>query len=84
MMVDAAEEIRLQCNFLGYSVDAYLPKHNLGIEINDQGHNDRSADNEIERKENNRIGCKFIRIDPNKEGFDVNIELGRIQNYIVK
>ena len=50
MTVFAAEEIILQYNVLGYKVHAYLPKHNLGIEINEQGHNNRSIDYERERQ----------------------------------
>ena len=58
----------------------------LGIEIDEQGHNDRDIDYEIERQKaiEKELGCKFIRIDPSKEDFDVNIELGRIQNYIIE
>ena len=46
----------------------------------------RDLEIEIERQKaaEKELRCKFIRIDPSKEGFDVNIELGRIQNYIVK
>ena len=86
MTVFAAEEIILQYNFLGYRVDAYLPKHKLRIEIDEQGHNGRSIDYEIEMQKaiEKELGCKFIRINPSNEGFDVNIELGRIHNYIVK
>ena len=86
MTVFAAEEIILQYSALGYSIDAYLPKHKLGREIDEQGHNERSIDYEIESQKAivKELRCKFIRIDPSKEGFDVNIELGRIQNYIVK
>ena len=40
---------------------------------------------EKEKKKKEKIlGCEFIRIDPSKEDFDVNIELGRIQNYILE
>ena len=86
MTLFAAEEIILQYNVLGYGVDAYLLKHKLGIEIDGQGHNVRSIDYEIERQKpiEKDLDCKFIRIGPSKEGFDVNIELGRIQNYIAK
>ena len=86
MPVFPAEEIILQYSVLGYRVDAYLPKHKLGIEIDEQGHNHGSIDYEIEIKTatEKELGRKFIRIDRDKEGFDVNIELGRIQNYIVK
>ena len=50
MTVFAAEEIILQYNVLGYRFDAYIPKHKLGKEIDEQGHNDRSIDYEIERQ----------------------------------
>ena len=43
MTVIAAEKIILQYNFLGYRVDAYLPKHKLEIEI-EQGNNGRSIE----------------------------------------
>ena len=84
--VFAAEKIILQRNVLGYTIDAYLPKYKLGIEVDEQEHNDRSIDYEIERQKaiEKELGCKFIRIDPSKESFDVNIEYVRIQNYIVK
>ena len=62
--VFAAEEIILQYNVLDYRVDAYLPKHKLGTEIDEQGHNDRSIAYEIERQKltEKELGCKFIRI----------------------
>ena len=50
MTVFAAEEIILQYNVLGYRVDVYLPEHKLGIEIDEQGHNDGSIDYDIERQ----------------------------------
>ena len=86
MRVFAAEEIILQCNVLSYRIDAYFLKYKLAIEIDEQGHNDRSIDYKIERQKSieKELDCKSIRIDPSEEGFDVNIELGRIQNYIIK
>ena len=45
----AAEEIIMQHNVLGYRIDAYLPKHNLAIEVDEQRDNDRDIDYEIER-----------------------------------
>ena len=45
----AAEEIMLQHNVLGYRIDAYFPKYRLVIEVDEQGHNDRDIDYEIER-----------------------------------
>ena len=45
-----AEKIILQCNFLGYRIDAYSPKYKLAIEVDEQGHNDREIDYEIRRQ----------------------------------
>ena len=73
MTVFAAEEIILQYSALGYSIDAYLPKHKLGREIDEQGHNERSIDYEIESQKAivKELRCRFIRIDPSKEGFEI-------------
>ena len=86
MAVFAAEEIILQYNVLGYRVDAYLPKHKLETEVDEQGHNGRPIDPKIERQKatETELGCKFIRIDPSKEDYYVSTELRRIQNYTVK
>ena len=46
MTVFLAEEIRLQYNVLGYRVDTYLSIHKPGIEIDEQGHNNRSIEYE--------------------------------------
>ena len=45
-----AEEIILQHNVLAYRNDAYFPKYKLAIEVDEQGHNDRDIDYEIERQ----------------------------------
>ena len=31
-----------------------------------------------------KLGCEFFRINPAKEHFNIFVEIGRIQNYIVK
>ena len=81
MRAFSAEETVLQYNVLGYRVDAYLPKHKLGIEVDEQ--DDRSIDRFIDYDtERQKAITKFIRIDRNKEGFDINIEFGRVQNRI--
>ena len=50
MTIFVAEEIILQHNVLGYRIEAYFPKYKLAIEIDEQGHNDRDIDYEIERQ----------------------------------
>ena len=60
----AAEKIILQHNVLGYRIDAYFPKYKLAIEVDEQGHNDRDIDYEVEIQKaiENKFGCEFIRI----------------------
>ena len=81
-----ADEIILQHNVLGYRIDAYFPKYKLATEVDERGHNDRDIDYEIERKKalEKELGCEFIRINPTKENFNIFVEIGKIQNYIVK
>ena len=82
----AAEEIILQHNVLGYRIDAYFLKYKLAIEVDEQGHNARNIDYEKERQRviENRLGCEFIRINPTKKDFNIFVEIGKIQNCIVK
>ena len=30
------------------------------------------------------LGCKFIRINPNSENYDIFVEIGKIQNHIIE
>ena len=66
----------MQHNVLGYRIDAYFPKYKLAIEVNEQGHNDRDIDYEIERQKaiENKLGCEFIKINPAKENFNIFVE----------
>ena len=82
----ASEKILLQHSVLGYRTDAYFPKHKLAIEVDEQGHNDRDIDYEIEKQKaiENKLGCEFIRINPAKENVNIFVEIDKIQNYITK
>ena len=82
----AAEEIILQHNLLGYRVDAYFSKCKLAIEVDEQGHNNRDVDYEIERQKaiENKLVYEFININPAKENFKIFVKIGKIQNNIVK
>ena len=55
--------------FLSYSIDFYFHDYKLAIEIDENGHSDRSIDYEIKRQKviKQELGCKFIRIDPDKK-----------------
>ena len=84
MTLFAAEEIILQYNVLSYRIDVYFPKYKF--EVGEQGHNDRDIDYEIARQKaiENKLGCKFIRINPAKENFNIFVEISKIQNHITK
>ena len=84
MTVFAAEEIILQHNVLSFPVDAYIPRYKVCIEKDEQGHNDRDNNYEIERTIEKELDCKFIRINRAKKNFNIFVEIGKIQNYIVK
>ena len=65
-----------------YFIDLYFLDHKLGIEIDENGHLDRL---EQEREETiNNSGITLIRINPDKEGFDISIKIGEIQDFIYK
>ena len=80
-----AEKI-LQHNVLSYRIDAYFPKYKLAIETDEQRHNEGDIDYEIERQKaiKSKLGCEFIRINPAKKDFNIFVEIGKIQNHIVK
>ena len=82
----SAEKINLQHNVLGYRIDGYFPRYKLAIEIDEQGHNDRYINYEIQRQKalEKELGCKFIRINPAKENFNIFVEISKAQNHIVK
>ena len=60
--------------------DAYFPKYKSAIEVYEQGHNDRDIDYEVKRQKaiENKLGCKFIIINPAKENFNSFVEIGKI------
>ena len=62
----------------------YFSEHKLVVEIDEQGHIDRNQNEENERqtKIENHSDCKFIHIiNPGVEGFDIFVEISKIQNY---
>ena len=78
------EKISLQHPVLGYKIDAYFVKYKLAVEIDE--HNPEQRDNEKELMRENaikqKLSCKFIRINPDDEKFNINIETGCIFEHI--
>ena len=60
-------------NVLGCRMDLHFHDYKLAIQIDENGHSDRSIDYEIKRQKavEQELGCKFIRIHPNREDFDI-------------
>ena len=66
-----------------YFIDFYFPEHKLGIEVDENGHTDRLKIKEQEREKTiENLGITLIRINPDKEGFDIFNEISEIQDFI--
>ena len=68
----------------------FLNDYKLAKKINENGFSDRSIDYEIKRQKaiEQELCCKFIRIDPDKEGSDIfraiNETFRHINNHLKK
>ena len=57
---------------MSYRIDLYSHDYKLAIEIDEDGHSNRNVDYKLNRQRAiaQELGCKFIRIDPDKEYFE--------------
>ena len=83
----SAEKIKHQHKVLENEkvrTDTYFSEHKLVVEIDKKGHIDRNQNKENERqiKIEKLLNCKFYRINPDAENFDIFVEISKIQNYI--
>ena len=65
----------------------YFSKHKSAVEIDEKGHADRNQGEENERqtKIKKYSYCKFFhRINPDPKGFEISLEISKIQNYITQ
>ena len=70
---------------LHYRTDFSFKKHVLIVEINEKDQNERPPNYENERQEDlEKVGYYFIRINPDKPGFDDCEKFGRVSSYIAK
>ena len=67
------ENIRTYSRVLGYEIDICFNDYKLAVEISEYNHEDRDMGCEIERQKalEKELGCKFIRVNPDKENFNV-------------
>ena len=68
------ENMQTQYSVLGYRIDLYFHDYRLAIEIDEKGHTDRNTNDKIQRQKalEKELGCEFIRINPDKENFNIN------------
>ena len=69
---------------LGYEIDIYFHDYELAVEIDEYNHEDRNIGCEIERQKalKKELCCKFIRINPDKENFNVFKAINEIFRHI--
>ena len=72
---NAFEGDNIQTNYrvLGCEIDIYFHDYKLAVEIDEYNHEDRDIGFGIKRQEalEKELGCKFIKINPDKENFNV-------------
>ena len=78
------ENMQTQYNDLGYSIDIYFHDYKLAIETDENGHSDRNIDYKIKRQKpiEQKLVCKFIRTDLDKEDFDIFRTINEIFKHI--
>ena len=72
---DAFEGENVQTNYkvLGHEIDLYFHDYKFAVDIDGNDYQDRDINREIERQKDleKELGCKFIRINPDKEGLNI-------------
>ena len=76
--------MKTQYNVLGFRIHLYFHDYELELEIDENGHSDRNIENEIKIQKaiEQELGCMFIRIDPDKEDFDIFRTINEIFRHI--
>ena len=74
------------CEYILFGIDVYFTEYLLAVEIDEKKHVGRDLIFEEKRQEalEKKLGCKFIRINTSKEGYDADYEASRIQTFISK
>ena len=73
MSLFEGENVQIQYNVLSYRIDLCFHNYKLAIEVDENGHSDRNIDYEIkiQKASKQELGCTFIRINPDKEDFNI-------------
>ena len=80
------KNMQTPCTVLGYRIDLYFHEYKLASEVDELGHNERSADYEIQKKGalERQLDCVFIRINPDAPDFNIHKEINKIHRHIIK
>ena len=67
------ENIETQYSVLNYRVDLHFHDYKIAIEVDEKGHKDRNEDYEKQRQKEieAELSCKFVRINPDEENFNI-------------
>ena len=62
------------CKYILFIIDVCFTEYLLAVEIDEKGHTDRDLIFEEKRQKalEKKLGCKFIRINTSKEGYDAD------------
>ena len=71
-------------DYIAFGIDIYFCEYNFAIEFDEKRYVDRDRISEQKRQEalEKRVDNKFIATNPNKENYDVDYEIGKIQTFI--
>ena len=73
-------------NVLSYRIDIYFHDCRLAIQINEDEHNARNVEQEIQRQKaiEKELCCQFVRINPNDKCFNIFEYINKITKHIEK
>ena len=74
------------CKYILLRIGVYLTEYLLAVEIDNKGHTDRDLifEEKGQKALEKKLGCKLIRINTSKEGYDADYEVSRIQTFVSK
>ena len=74
------EDMKRQFNIDGYRIDLYFLEHKLAIECDEFDHADRDIEYEVKRQNHieEKLGCTFIRYNPEARRFNLFEVINRI------
>ena len=78
------ENMQDQYTILGYRIELDFHDYKLAVEIDEKGHMNRDIKGEIQRQKalKKELNCEFIRINPDKENFDIFKAINEIRRRI--